>query len=358
MTLGSEVGGLKRNDYRTVVADLRQARAHLYRELAAAVGGSGERELVARVSDLLMAEEILLEQAGDEEDGDTGAGAAWDGAGIDAGEPDYARWERTGDWEHLGAFRRLPHGGVLVDYRSGREVFVPEAVVRNEGVEHGDLLGAKARDTGGRPPMFYFEVLDRRGRAAESDRLSFIAPLEFRGGVWGAVSEEEELFITVPDGDVSGLNLTEGDLVEVGYRAGDPASARVAWKFDPDDAFVRLRTLRKEPRKVRDRDVAPAEPQELAGTTVLVVGADAYKETFKRVFERRGARFTWESGFMVGKFLESKVRRADIVVIVTEAMKHKMPDVEAVCDRHGKPYVYAPSRGASGALREVLKLRK
>lgn len=353
---------MKRSDYRRVIEDLRAKRARLYRQLAGAVGRSGERDLAARAGDLLTAEEILLEQA------EEGSGADADPAAPDAGgikdtagigeddTPDYAVWERSGEWEHLGEFRRLPHGGVLVDYRSGKEIFVPEAVIRSEAVAHGDVLGAKTGGSAGRRPIYRFAVLDRRDRADESERRSFIAPLEFRAGQWGAVSAEDELFITVPDGDVSALNLAEGDLIEVGYRAGEPASARVAWRFDPDDAFVRLRTLRKESPGVRKRAEAAAEPQTLAGATVLVVGADAYKETFKRVFERRGAKFTWESGFMVGKFLESKVRRADVVVIVTEAMKHKMPDVEAVCDRHGKPYVYAPSRGASGALRELLKL--
>lgn len=347
---------MKRNDYRSVIEDLRAARVRIYRDLAEAVGRSGERELVGRVSDLLLAEEILLEQAGDQ-DGEEADPGVSQTAQAEDGLPEYAAWEQSGDWEHIGEFRRLPRGGVLVDYRSGKEVFVPEGVIRNEAVEHGDILGARIKGSSDpQHPIYYFEVLDRRGRGQESDRLSFVAPLEFRGGEWGAWCEEEEIFVTVPDTDVSSLSLTEGDLVEVGYRVGEPASARVAWKYDPDDAFVQLRTSRRETRRARDRDEATAEPQVLAGTTVLVVGADAYKETFKRVFERRGAKFTWESGFMVGKFLESKVRRADIVVIVTEAMKHKMPDVEAVCERHGKPYVYAPSRGASGALREVLKL--
>lgn len=350
------MGGLKRQDYRTVIDDLRAARAGLYRELAASVGRSGERELVGRASDLLLAEEILLEQA-EEPDGEEADTPARETAGPEDDSPDYAAWERSGDWEQIGEFRRLARGGVLVDYRSGKEVFVPEGVIRNEAIEHGDILGATVKGYNERQhPMFYFAVLDRRGRGQEAGRLSFVAPLEFRGGEWGAWCEDEAIFVTVPEADVSALNLTEGDLVEIGYHAGEPASAKVAWKLDPDDPFVRLRTQRKEPRRVRDRDESPGEPRVLTNTKVLVVGADAYKETFKRVFERRGAKFTWESGFMVGKFLESKVRRADIVVIVTEAMKHKMPDVEAVCARHGKPYVYAPSRGASGALREVLKL--
>ncbi|MDP3051547.1 MAG: DUF2325 domain-containing protein [Eubacteriales bacterium] len=351
---------MQKQAYKTVLEDLRRARVNLYRELARSVGEPAERELARKVSDLLLAEEILSEQISGEQADDTendepsSPTAEPDGENID-----YALWERDDRWERLGEFRRLPRGGVLVDHRTGKETFVPEGVVRNEAVEHGDVLGAflkGANDRGGE--IYYFEVLARRGRAEQSSRLSFVAPLESRSGEWGAFSDEDEIYVTVPDADIANLNLVEGDLVEIGYESGDPSSAKIAWKYDPGDTFLQLRALRKEPKKERrDKDAAEqADSQVLEGKNILVVGADAYKETFKRVFERRGAKYSWESGFMVGKFLEAKVRRADIVVIVTEAMKHKMPDVEGVCERIGKPYVYAPSRGASGALREVLKL--
>ncbi|MDA8096550.1 MAG: DUF2325 domain-containing protein [Clostridia bacterium] len=350
---------MKQSAYRTVIEDLRSARVRIYQELGRSVGRAAERELVSKVSDLLLAEEILLEQFSGDQTEETEDEPPRPTADPDGENVDYAVWEMDGRWERLGEFRRLPRGGVLVDYRTGKETFVPEGVVRNEAVEHGDILGAFRKGANDRgSEMFYFEVLIRRGRGESSGRLSFVAPLERRGGEWGAYSDEDETFVTVPEADIAHLDLKEGDLVEIGYKSGDPSSAKVAWKYDPGDTFLQLRSLRKEPKKERrDKDGAEqAESQVLAEKTILVVGADAYKETFKRVFERRGAKFTWESGFMVGKFLESKVRRAHIVVIVTEAMKHKMPDVEAVCERNGKPYVYAPSRGASGALREVLKL--
>lgn len=331
-----------------VLGRLRAVRRELYRQLAEQVGTSGERALVNRAGDLLLAEEILLENGDDLDEPDK------PGRSVNK-RPDQEIPDVPGDWDVVGEFSRLPRGGVIIDRQNEAEVFVPEAAVRREGIAHGDTVGARRKGISDRgAPLYYFQVLERKGRGDEAGRVSLVAPLEFRGGNWGVFDEDSEQFITVPDGDVHVLGVEEGDLVEVAYPTGDLAAAKLAWKYDVLEPFVQVREPRKDTKRgKKPRAGAEDEPPDLLGRTVLVVGADSYKESFKRVFERRGAVFMWESGFMVGKFLESKVCRADIVVIVTEAMKHKMPDVEAICVRHGRPYVYAPSRGASGALRAV-----
>lgn len=337
-----------------MLARLRQLRRKLYQRLADQVGAPEERSLVNRVGDLMSAEEVLLENEGELNEPDE---IEPDKFKVDA-EPDWSALKASGEWEIIGEFFRLPRGGVVQDHFNDREVFVPEAVVRGESIDHGDIVGARGKGTNERgSPLYFFCVLQRMDLGHTSDRVGLIAPLEFRGGNWGVYDEEEELFITVPDGDISSLGLDDGDLVEVAYQDGDPSSAKLAWRYDPDDPFLEIKKQHKEAKRGKrgkGKDTRIDEPQDLLDKMVLVVGADSYKESFKRVFERRGANFSWESGFMVGKFLEGKVRRADIVVIVTEAMKHKLPDVEAICERYGRPYVYAPSRGASGALREVL----
>ncbi|MBE0466794.1 MAG: DUF2325 domain-containing protein [Candidatus Desulforudis sp.] len=350
---------MSREVSRQVVARLREIRRELYRQLAEQVGTPGERALANRANDLILAEEILLENERDVDDPPGIVKTGGNPLTIPSVQPapDWEALNVSGDWEIVGEFFRLPRGGVVRDHGSGHEVFVPEAAVRGESMDHGDVVGARSKGVSDRSsPLYFFQVLRRRNLGDTSGRVCLIAPLEFRSGNWGVYGDEEELFITVPDGDVSSLGLDEGDLVEVAYESGDPSSARVAWKYDADDPFLEIRELRKESKRNKKgkEGLQEEEPQDLLGKSVLVVGADSYKESFKRVFERRGATFSWESGLMIGKFLEGKVRRADIVVIVTEAMKHKMPDVEAVCERYGRPYVYAPSRGASGALREVL----
>lgn len=332
------------------------SRAVVYHRLDGKPELSEERELLDRAHDLLLLEEGLRRYQDTLLGGDSGAAVPECEKESDAGS---AACVDYGEWEHVGELSRLVRGGILTDVR-GREIFVPEAVIRGEGIEHGDLVGAResgVNDRGG--AVYYFQVLERRGGRACS-RESFVSPLAQHGGEWGAYNEEEETFITVPLQDVDNLKLNEGDLVEIAYTAGDLSTARVAWYFDPEDElFAPPPQRRPQPRKEkRERatgdDAGGEESLPLDGVRVLVVGADAYKESFKRLFERMGASFTWESGFMVGRFLESKVNRADIVVIVTEAMKHKMPDVEAICERYGRPYVYSPSRGATGAVREVL----
>lgn len=253
----------------------------------------------------------------------------------------------------VGVLRRLPKGGIIEN--DGKEVFVPEVWVRNLGMEHGDLVSAVPLGMLNRSSLFEFTVEERRDLGANSDRVGVIGSVMLHGGEWFIYSEEEESLISLNPKDVRSLGLGEGDLVEVAYPAGDFSSARVAWKFDPSDSFLEevntsggRKKLTFNKQKIQD----VGDPI-LVGKTVLVVGGDLYRETFRQNFERRGARFIWESGFQggQGKSIESKVRSADVVVLVTEMMSHRLPDVEAMCRRHSKPYVYAPSKGSTGAIR-------
>lgn len=252
-----------------------------------------------------------------------------------------------------GPFSRLAKGGVI--YGEDAEVFMPEIWVRNLGVEHGDWLAADPLGMLQDNMLYEFTVLERRNQPDRSKRVAVIAPLLYHAGEWMIYSEEEQTTLTLNPKEVRSLGLREGDLIEVAYLEGDIARARIAWKFEEQTLEERREVKARREEKPRPT-VDVADPL-LAGRKVLVVGADLYKEAFRRMFERRGAHFDWESGFQggLGKNIESKVRGNDIVVIVTEMMSHRLPDVEAMCRRHKKPYVYAPSKGSTGAIREVQK---
>lgn len=253
-----------------------------------------------------------------------------------------------------GELYRLPKGAVIRP-KNGEEVFVPEVWVRNLGMEHGDIVSAVPLGMIGQSPLYEFTVEERRGLGDDSDRVSFIGPVAYHGGEWFVYSEEEEELVSLKPREVRSLGLEEGDLVEVAYPAGDISAARVAWKFDPDDPFLAdtgrgPATKKRGDKKLPPRDVA--DPV-LAGKTVLVVGGDLYKESYRQSFERRGASLLWESGFQggQGKNIESKVRAADVAVLVTEMASHRLPDVESMCKKHRKPFTYAPSRGSTGVVR-------
>lgn len=251
-----------------------------------------------------------------------------------------------------GVFSRLPKGGTI--HGDDNDVFIPEIWVRQLGIEHGDIVAADPLGILDENMLYEFTVLDRRDLGYQSERVSLIGPLVYHNGEWMVFNQEEETVITLSPREVRSLSLREGDLVEAAYMEGDMASAKIAWKYDKDDPVERKVTRAKQKTAKPRPKVEVADPL-LEGRKVLVVGADLYKESFKRMFERRGASFQWESGFQggVGRNIESKVRDAHVVVIVTEMMSHRLPDVESMCKRHKKAYVYAPSKGSAGAIREV-----
>ena len=257
-----------------------------------------------------------------------------------------------------GEFTRLPKGGTIYNPGAGDDVFIPEIWVRNLGIEHRDVISAVPLGVFQGSPLYEFTVVERCGLGDTARREAVIGPVYRHGGDWFVYSEEEGTVITVNPKDVKTLNLKEGDLVEVAYPRGELSSARVAWKFD-DSSYLDVR--RESPRRGKEKKtgqmVEVGDPI-LAGKVVLVIGGDLYKEAFRRNFTRRGAEFLWETGFQggEGKNIESKIKRSSVIVIVTEMMSHRIPDVEAMCKKHGIPYVYSPSKGSTGAVRECQKV--
>lgn len=252
---------------------------------------------------------------------------------------------------YLGDFVRYPRGGVIRT-DSGQEIFVPEVWVRRLGLEEGDLLSAEWLGRLGDSEIYEFTVEERRGAENTGNRVSVVGPVVFHGGQWMIYSEDEGL-VNLRAGEARAMRLREGDLVEVAFPKGDPSGARIAWKYEDTDLPGEYSGPDRTKATNKERAVLDVADPILADRTVLVVGADLYREAFKKMFERRGAVFLWESGFQggPGKTVESKVRRADVVVIVTEMMSHRMPAVEVMCLKSRKPFVYAPSKGASGAVR-------
>lgn len=257
----------------------------------------------------------------------------------------------------VGTFKRLPKGGVVVN-ESGDEIFVPEIWVRNLGIEHGDIISAVPLGVLHDSPLYEFTVEKRLGLGHTSDRIAVVGPVVFHGGEWIVFSDDEDIAISLKPKEVHTLKLREGDLVEVAYPQGEISQARIAWKYEEDSVIEYVRGKPSRPRPEKTKPVVDVADPLLSSRRVLVVGADLYKEAFRQMFERRGAKFLWESGFQggVGRNIESKVRSADIVVIVTEMMSHRLPSVEGMCRRLNKPYVYAPSKGSTGAIRECQKI--
>ncbi|MFZ5643025.1 MAG: DUF2325 domain-containing protein [Bacillota bacterium] len=252
-----------------------------------------------------------------------------------------------------GEFLRLPRGGVINAYLP-EDIFVPEVWVRRLGLEEGDIVSAEPLGKLGDSLLYEFTVEERRGMGSSAMRMSATGPVLLHGGEWMIYSEEEGELIALRPGEVRAMRLREGDLVEVGYIKGDFSTARIAWKYEEDSlSEIKSGYKKRQPERSEKARLDVADPI-LSDRVVLVIGADLYKESFKKMFERRGAEFLWESGFQggAGITVESKVRRADIVVIVTEMMSHRMPAVEVMCARSKKPFVYAPSKGASGAVRQ------
>ncbi|SHK01027.1 DUF2325 domain-containing protein [Desulforamulus aeronauticus] len=264
----------------------------------------------------------------------------------------YEDFEEEPEGRVLGPFSRIAKGGIIIGEDS--EVFVPEIWVRRLGIEHGDWMAADPLGILDESMLYEFTVMERRNQKIPSKRMAVIAALLYHAGEWMVYNPEEETTITLNSREVTALRLREGRLVEVAYMQGEIDKARIAWVFE-EQTLDQVTGNKAKQRIQKTKPLIDVADPLLEGRKILVVGADLYKDSFQRMFERRGAIFSWESGFQggTGRNIESKVRNSDVVVIVTEMMSHRLPDVEVMCKRHRKPFVYAPSKGSTGAIREV-----
>jgi len=276
-----------------------------------------------------------------------------------AGHPEIFNEEEEDEWGRVvGEFSRLPKGGTIYN-PAGDDIFVPEIWVRNLSIEHRDVVSAVPLGTLDQDVQLYeFAVLERLGMGATSNRVSIVGPVYRHGPDWFVYSEEEGTVISLKPKEVRTLGLTEGDTVEVAYPRGELSQARIAWKYDHTPYRDEIRERARREKADKPGQIVDIGDPLLSGRAVLVIGGDLYKDAFRQNFTRRGAEFLWESGFQggEGKNIESKVRASDVVVIVTEMMSHRIPNIEAMCKKHGKPYVYAPSKGSTGAVRECQKV--
>lgn len=356
---------MPRQTYRKLAGLVQEARDSLTAKMEEP-GGEVYRKLFSRDLDALNELAGALEKyrpvffktlgINEEEREETVSG---DGMLEAAGHPEAVHEEEEDEpGRVVGEFSRLPKGGTIYN-PAGDDIFVPEVWVRNLRIEHRDIvsavpLGALDQDV----QLYEFAVLERRGLGETDHRVSVVGPVYRHGPDWFVYSQEEGTVISLKPKEVRALSLKEGDTVEVAYPRGDLSQVRIAWKYDDTPYRDEIREKVRREKAVKSGQVVDIGDPLLSGKAVLVIGGDLYKEAFRQNFARRGAEFLWESGFQggEGRNIESKVRASDVVVIVTEMMSHRIPNIEAMCKRHGKPYVYAPSKGSTGAVRECQKV--
>lgn len=162
------------------------------------------------------------------------------------------------------------------------------------------------------------------------------------------------------------VQLTPGELEKIGCNLADPVTVvfpDLSLTKLPEKEVVYARIVkshdhtwqkappkeRKRCEKKRQNELTNSESLEpiLKGQTVLVVGGDSFKQQLKETIESRQGNCIFQSGFGEKGMVESRVRKAQTVIIITRELSHSVSDlVLKAAAKHSVECRYYNERGA------------
>ncbi|WP_100012792.1 DUF2325 domain-containing protein [Lentibacillus sediminis] len=260
-------------------------------------------------------------------------------------------------------FERKLRGGIVPQI----DGFVPEGVVRKLGLEHGDMVYAKAINTND-PQRSHFEYeIAEKGDGEDAPyriQLNFCPVKKEAGRLVVEKSEETGEFIRFNEGpytivlsedDVFKQRINEGDLVDIAYFDGTPTHAKVIWTHKIKEASLSIpETLNHTSKKSEKPEKKPVTiyDQTLKEKTILVIGNEPKKSLYQYSIEQRGGTFLWGDAKEDFTRVEAKVRKADIVVFLLGVSGHTgMEHIKQMCKNHNVIFETTWSNGQSSILR-------
>ena len=266
--------------------------------------------------------------------------------------------------------------------RGNFRLVVPDSAVKRLGLVPGDLVTVTATPD----RKVELQVLVRVASESVLGSVKRVAAEDGRGA-WQVIGLDRQPLGWVSEVEFAARSLADGDAVTVtraGRKEGEPPRGlwspavglpalprcRVLQKHEAlaaealPAAPAKRRTVRRaaagekpETGRYSGEMRAFAQRRPLAGKKVLVVGGDSFKAGYRAIVESLGAEFEFQGAGRDMTMVKSRVRGADIVVLVTEYLSHKVSGVVTDTmkgDGREAALCYAGSKGR-GAILEALR---
>lgn len=253
--------------------------------------------------------------------------------------------------------------------------FIPETVLRNEDIEHGDYVYAKPMDSHGDSHKYFEYTLAKKSYAEPvEDRVEYTyCPVEkdvYMFVVTRSSATGEDIRIDdapysvlISDSDIERFDLSEGDLVDIAFYESNPSSAKVVWKHDVQDIVHvdKLKTNRKERSKDSSgSDVTGSQEkveQVFAGQTICIVGDKPNEMAYRLLIEERGGKLLHVEPKWSPSRIENMVKKASVVIGLYDVSCHTgLEKAKAFCKLYGVPFEMIPGRGKSKAIQTVIDI--
>ena len=235
--------------------------------------------------------------------------------------------------EDIHRFERRIKGGVVPSL----EAFVPEKIIHELDLCHGDLVKAKflfKPDNG--PARYEYEIVERATGPKSPDNIVEIdmAVVSYEprcGGLALAKTvsadeieyEGEHLVLAITDEDIEMMDLRVGDIVNAAFYANNPNYMKVRWKYSTNEYQSEQSTPKHNASYYKKNDSVKEELEQVFENKVIgamgyVPGQAAYREEV----ESRGGTFVGLTGREGDVSLAGSIRKLDALVMVLGHVGH------------------------------------
>ncbi|MGD6876831.1 DUF2325 domain-containing protein [Bacillus infantis] len=261
-------------------------------------------------------------------------------------------------------FKKALFGGT-VEINSNREIAIPEHVVREIGLENGDIVTFKNNRTDSRHITYVRKnenneleenfVIFRHCLVRLDDPLLYCEDF-YDDGIKLIKLDEIPFKFVIPTSVVEKFNISEGDFIDVGYEKGDPHNFKVVWKY-PDEKYI-------TPNKSSHyKDKVEAVPNDMfygidfQETKVLIIGCEPRKRYYQAAVEKCSGNFSFLNGHEQTNRINSGIDNADIVLILKDFLSHvTVKSAVSHCKEKGKPFTVVDGLGIKTIIFEARKL--
>jgi hypothetical protein len=261
-------------------------------------------------------------------------------------------------------FERKIRGGYIPDI----DAFVPEKIINELDLYHGDLLYAtKIKEVEDGPDHYEYELVERgSGKAPEGivevkyglveyypSVSSGFAVRRTTTGVFaeGIIVNGERLVLPISNEDANAFKLQEDDVIDLAFYENNPENPKIRWRH----SFSELRQIESTTpkpsghykNKKQDSKTESVE-QIFKGKTVCCMGYEPGWLAFKEEIESRGGEFVGVTGRESRDTLGGILDRSDCLIMVLGHVGHGGTQwAVPYCKNKGVPYTNIKTFGRS-----------
>lgn len=252
---------------------------------------------------------------------------------------------------YQGRFSRKLSGGTI----GSAQIFVPESVVRNQRIDEGDWVRAKAiksivQKSGNLRTLYEYTIVQKNEEITEGNRtLLRFCKVEYD-------PQEDHLFLDTPeygrlpiaDSDARHLDIGEGDLVDFAFYKNEAEKGKAIWKYKLPPVPIRI------PEAERlDRTMAK---QFFPERSYVVVGELKEALRVQEEIEENGGLVSFLTGDERFDIMERIGTAGDTVVVVLDTVTpHGLNKINDIGEKYRLPMLFTRDAEAEPFLQLLME---